>query len=194
MSRTIEILVTVVALAAAALFAHSWLDARREQTQLSATLAQQNVLLAQAAAREQQRDAELAHTLAQINAFKQSIRTPQQAAVAIPEAVNPLLPAPVTLAMPKPDAAVNAPATATVPLADLKPLSDMISDCKACRAQLPVLQANLADEEQKVAALATERDAAVKVAHGTFWSRVRHSAKWLAIGAGLGAIAARLVH
>ena len=76
---------------------------------------------------------------------------------------------------------------AQMPLGDLKPLYDFVQDCRSCQAQLVASQADLRDERTKSAALATERDAAVKAAKGGgFWSRLKRHAKWLAIGAGIG--------
>ncbi len=76
---------------------------------------------------------------------------------------------------------------AQIPLEDLKPLYDFVQDCRSCQAQLAGSQADLRDERAKSAALATERDAAVKAAKGGgFWSRLKRDAKWLAIGAGIG--------
>jgi hypothetical protein len=76
---------------------------------------------------------------------------------------------------------------AQIPLEDLKPLYDFAQDCRSCQAQLSASQADLRDERTKSAALATERDAAVKAAKGGgFWSRLKRDAKWLAIGVGIG--------
>ncbi len=80
---------------------------------------------------------------------------------------------------------------AQIPAEDLKPLFDFVIDCKACQAQLSAAQGDLTDERAKNAALVTERDAAIKAAKGGgFWRRVRRAAKWFAIGAAAGAVAA----
>ena len=83
----------------------------------------------------------------------------------------------------------TAPA-AQIPSADLKPLYDYVQDCRACQAQLAAAKQNQLDDAAKLAALTRERDAAVTAAKGgTFWRRFRHNAKWLAVGAALGAAA-----
>jgi hypothetical protein len=88
-------------------------------------------------------------------------------------------------------AAAPVAPVAQIPTADLKPLFDFVQDCRACKVQLDAARADLKDEQAKTAALSKERDAAVKaVKGGGFWTRVKRNAKWLAIGAILGAAAA----
>ena len=72
-----------------------------------------------------------------------------------------------------------------VPSEDLKPLYDFALDCKACQARLVTAQGDLADEKTKTQTLSRERDAALRIAH---------AAKWFAMGAAAGAIAARAAH
>ena len=182
------------ALLAAALAADSWLAARRASSQLVAALASQNALLAQASDREHQRDAQLASALAQIAADKRRIQTPQQAAQAL-ATVLPPLPLPVSLRLPDltaaPTSSEPAPASVSVPQADLKPLYDALADCRACGLERDALKKDLADEQAKTTLLLRERDAAIAAARGgAFWSRLKRSAKWFAIGVALGAAAA----
>jgi len=181
------------ALLASALAADSWLAARRASSQLAAALASQNTLLAQASNREHQRDAQLASALAQIAAEKRRIQTPQQAAEAL-ASVLPPLPLPVSLRLPDLTSAPTpepAPASASVPQADLKPLYDALADCRACGLERDALKRDLADEQAKTTALLRERDAAITAARGgAFWSRLKRSAKWFAIGVVIGAAAA----
>ena len=83
----------------------------------------------------------------------------------------------------------------TLPVKDLKPLYDFATDCKACKVQLTAAQADLKDEKTKTAALGTERDAALRAARGgSVLRRVARAAKWFAIGAAVGAAAAKLAH
>jgi hypothetical protein len=182
------------ALLAAALAADSWIAARRASSQLAAALASQNALLAQASDREHQRDAQLASALAQIAADKRRTQTPQQAAEAL-ASVLPPLPLPIPLRLPDltvaPTPSEPAPASITVPQADLKPLYDALADCRACALERDALKKDLGDEQAKTTALLRERDAAVAAARGgAFWSRLKRSAKWFAIGAALGAASA----
>ena len=79
LSRLPAILSAIAALAVlvlATLGLRSWLAAHDATTQLAATLAAQKQLLSEAAAREQQRDAALATTLASVARAKSTVRTP----------------------------------------------------------------------------------------------------------------------
>ena len=79
-----------------------------------------------------------------------------------------------------------------IPAADLRPLYDYMLDCKACQAKLSASQADLVDEKSKTAALTKSRDAAVKDAKGgSILQRTLRAAKWFALGAAAGAIAAK---
>jgi hypothetical protein len=87
--------------------------------------------------------------------------------------------------------AVVAP-QAVIPVADLKPLYDFTLDCRACQAKLATAQADLTDERAKTTVLTRERDEAVRAAKGgSVLRRIARNAKWLAIGAAAGAIAAK---
>ncbi len=84
------------------------------------------------------------------------------------------------------------PADAVLPAADLRPLYDFALDCKACQAKLAASQSDLADERVKTVALTKQRDAAVRTAKGgSALRRIARAAKWFAIGAAAGAIAAK---
>jgi hypothetical protein len=78
-----------------------------------------------------------------------------------------------------------------VPQEDLKPLYDAVEDCQICQAKLTAAQDDLSDEKTKFAAATVERDAAIAVARGTFWKRIRTAAKWIVIGAAAGAVLSR---
>jgi hypothetical protein len=68
-------------------------------------------------------------------------------------------------------------------------------DCKACQTKLTAAQADLTDEKTKTATLTKERNEAVRAAKGgSVLRRVTRAAKWFAIGAAAGAIAARAAH
>jgi hypothetical protein len=83
----------------------------------------------------------------------------------------------------------TAPA-AQIPSADLKPLFDFVQDCRSCQAALAAAKQNRADDAAKLAALTTERDAAITAAKGgTFWRRLRRNAIWFGVGAAFGAAA-----
>jgi hypothetical protein len=196
---TVIIAAALAALLAGGLLANSWLSARDDRVRLAATLEAQRAVIAAAEQREQARAAELRTALDQIAALKRRVQTPQQAAAQLPGALPPL-PEPIEIHVPEPDPhapkdQAPPPATATIPQSDLKPLFDYVQDCRACQLQLSATRADLADERTKSEAIARERDAAVKVAKGgSFWSRVKRGAKWFAIGAAVGALAASASH
>jgi hypothetical protein len=192
----------------------SWQADRRDRAQLAAQLAAAQQTIAQATASQRDRDAALNQTLAQIATQKQAASTPDQILKDLPTALS--LPAPITLqsALPPSEAAKAGPAApgqssqlpsnptpkqgqpqpadAILPAADLKPLYDFALDCKACQAKLAASQSDLTDEKTKTAALTKERDAAVKAAKGgSALLRVARAAKWFALGAAAGAIAAK---
>ena len=77
---------------------------------------------------------------------------------------------------------------ATIPAVDLKPLFDRLSDCKACDAKVT-------EQGSEIAQLTKERDDAVKTAKGgSFWHRLKHDAKVIAIGGAVGFTVGLLVH
>jgi hypothetical protein len=198
-----EILVPVIL--AISIFV-SWEADRRDRAQLATQLAAAQQTIAQAAASQHDRDTVLNQTLAQIAAQKQSATTPAQVLKNLPAALS--LPAPITLQSggtatapglpdttalpnnpaPKPDQAADA----ILPAADLQPLYDFALDCKACQAKLAASQGDLSDEKTKTAALTKERDAAVQAAKGgSALRRIVRAAKWFALGAAAGAVAAK---
>jgi len=231
-------LLIVAAIAIALLVA--WRANVRDRAQLAADLATAKQTLAQANARQHDRDAQLARSLAAFAAEKRSVTTPTQIVRDLPRQIP--LPAPITLqsgsseisgSRSRPAAAASTePATALSPAApcssgppsgpvgldsaaathtepcgtlsgnsavipeeDLKPLYDFALDCRACQAKLAAAQGDLADERAKTTVLTRERDEAVRVAKGgSALRRVARAAKWLAIGAVAGAIAARAAH
>lgn len=186
----------IVALTALAILGiRSWLASRDAVAQLAATVAAEKQVVERAVRDEQQRDVTLAKTLAGISLAKHRVQTPADAIAQIPQLLPPL-PQPISFALAAPTPAQQAPnAEASVPEADLKPLYDYLQDCRACTAKLAAAQADLADERAKVAALTSERDAATKAAKGGgFWVRVKRGAKWLAVGAALGFVAAEATH
>jgi len=184
-------LVVIAALILLVLLAgRSWLAAHDAAIQLAATLRAQEKVLAEANQRQRERDASLAAALAQINAAKRRVTTPAQAVAEIPDALPPL-PKPVEIQIPPPTPEQpEPPAVATVPQADLKPIYDYLQDCRACQVSLAATRENLADERTKLAAVTTERDAAIQAARGgTFWTRLKRNAKWFALGAAAAAAA-----
>jgi hypothetical protein len=216
MPRKFYFAAAVAILLAGALAFRSWLEAHDDRTHMQATISAQQQLIAAADQRERQRAADLQATLSEIAALKRQVQTPQQIVRELPQYLP--LPQPIELAPPPTaaagqgsslpgksgassasgsDSSAAAPAApvAQIPTADLKPLFDFVQDCRACKVQLDAARADLSDEKSKSAALARERDAAVKaVKGGGFWTRLKRNAKWLAIGAVIGAAAAHAAH
>jgi hypothetical protein len=194
--RLAELLI-VATLAIAVLAA--WRADRRDRAQLAADLAAAKQLLAQADARQHERDAHLLQTLASIAAEKRNVTTPAQIVREFQQQIP--LPSPITLQpAPRPEGEepghpakkTPVPTQAVIPGEDLKPLYDFTLDCKACQAKLAASQGDLADERAKTAVLTRERDQAVRAAKGgSLLRRITRNAKWLAIGAAAGAIAAK---
>jgi hypothetical protein len=195
----------------------SWQADRRDRAQLATQLAAAQKTIAEASASQHDRDTLLNQTLAQISALKQSAATPAQILKDLPGALS--LPAPITL-QPEANSATPATANTTkgtpaprgqanslpsnptpqpaqngnavLPAADLQALYDFALDCKACQAKLAASQSDLTDEKTKTAALTKERDAALTAAKGgSALRRIARAAKWFALGAAAGAVAAK---
>jgi hypothetical protein len=172
----------------------SWRADRRDRSQLESELAATKQLLAAADARQHDRDAQLAQTLATLAAEKRTIVTPAQIVHDLPSQLS--LPSPITLQSAPASADSASPQTsAVIPAEDLKPLYDFTIECKTCQAKLSATQADLTDERQKTTALTRERDDALRIARGgSILRRIRRAAKWFLIGAAAGAVAAKAAH
>jgi len=202
--------VVVVAVLAASVFV-AWRDARSEQAALQAELKITQQALAEATARQASRDAAVNDLVAGLKKKEAVVQKPAQVVAALPDALT--LPEPITIEPERPDSppllgkAQGGPNMTTgsvpdgiqpkvnFPAADLKPLYDFAVDCKACQAKLGAAQADLADEKVKSQALGRERDDALRAAKGgSVLRRIARAAKWFAIGAAAGAIAAKAAH
>jgi hypothetical protein len=185
-------LVVAFLLAIAVFF--SWRADRRDRSQLESELAGTKQLLAAADARQHDRDAQLAQTLATLAAEKRTIVTPAQIIRELPSQ----LPLPSPLVLQSAPAIPNSPSpqtNAVIPAEDLKPLYDFAIDCKACQAKLSAAQSDFTDERQKTTALTRERDDALRIARGgSILRRIGRAAKWFLIGAAAGAVAAKTAH
>ena len=198
MKPTLDKILLVVTLAAAALLADAWRSARHDSQQLAATLAAQNTVIQQAGDREKQRDSQLATTLAAIQSQKRSVQTPQQAAQQLASVLPPL---PLPVYVHDPDLSTPLPpgetpsASISIPQPDLVPLYDDLQDCRANADQTDSLIKDLSDEKARSEALQHERDAAVTATHGgTFFVRLKRVAKWFAIGVVTGVAVAAVTH
>jgi len=108
------------------------------------------------------------------------------------------LPLPSLIVLQSAQASPDSPTpqtNAVIPAEDLKPLYDSAIDCKTCQAKVAAAQGDLADERNKTTALTRERDDALRIARGgSAWRRIGRAAKWFAIGAAAGAVAAKTAH
>lgn len=135
---------------------------------------------------ERERDkakAELAANVSVIEKEKAAVKTPAQAV----QVINRWVPLPTPLHIePEMVSAKNLPDKPTpkpliIPHEDVIPFSGYVEDCRICKAKL---DASLIDN----AKLTKERDLAVKTVKGGSWiHRVVRNAKWLALGAAVGA-------
>lgn len=209
----IRVMAVIVVLAAFTAIGVAWRVEMRNRVELAAELAATKTALEAADARQRDRDAKLADTLAAIANQKRTVQSPAQIVkdlplqMHLPVAIS-LQDAPVaqgmaisgtggqppeTAARPADSQAPNV--QATIPGEDLKPMYDFALDCKACQASLAASQSNLADEQGKTKALTKERDDALRVARGgSILQRIGRASKWMLIGAAAGALAARAVH
>src|SRR5882724_8681504 len=131
----------------------AWRADRRDRAQLASELSATKQLLAAADARQHDRDARLAETLAALAAQKRTVVTPAQIVRELPREIG--LPSPIILQSAAANASVpnqtdkqpagsakpagnakQAETQAVVPVEDLKPLYDFTIDCKACEAKL----------------------------------------------------------
>jgi len=195
--------VVVVAVLAASVFV-AWRDARTQQAALEAELKTTQQALAEATARQATRDAAVNDLVVGLKKREATVQKPAQVVAALPDVIT--LPAPITIEPPQStqnqtsgkrqaspgNAPDNIQPKVNFPAADLKPLYDFAVDCKTCQAKLGAAQADLADEKVKTQALGRERDDALRAAKGgSVLRRIARAAKWFAIGAAAGAIAAK---
>ncbi len=205
MRSWLQLAAIALACAGAIVLFFAWRADRRERNQLQAELSATRKTLADLSARQSARDADLARTLTHLAEQKRAVRTPSQALRALPSvlplptaiqdaalASSPLLQEPAEGGTQAQTSQSTQPQTVPLPTNDLEPLYDFALDCKACQARLSTVQADLADEQAKNQALSRERDDALRAARGgSLWRRIGRAAKWFAIGATAGAIAAK---
>ncbi|MDP9339078.1 MAG: hypothetical protein M3P45_09440, partial [Acidobacteriota bacterium] len=150
----IRVMAGIVVLSAFTAIGVSWRVEMRNRAELSAELAATKFALAAADARQRERDAKLADTLAAIAKQKRAVRSPAQIVKDLPLQMH----LPVDIALQNvpaaPGALINesversvkagSPITdaeasnlqAIVPGEDLKSMYDFALDCKACQARL----------------------------------------------------------
>ena len=178
----------------------AWVKARDSWVRAEATVQAQAATIREITTEEQkvnsqekERDAQTANQIAKMRAELERVSTPSQIAAWLPQQVR--LPQELQISAPRPSRANPKPdAIATIPRPDLLPLRDYVESCKVCSVKLASAQQDLAANQQeltlageRLAAVERQRDAALKAARGTFWGRLLTRAKWLVVGAGVGA-------
>jgi type II secretory pathway pseudopilin PulG len=195
----LKLIAVSIAVAFLLCLAIAWRAERREHAQLQQQIATAEQALQQANARQQARDTSTKQQIAQLQKQARSIQKPADILKAFPQ----VLPLPVPLTFnPVPPVPVasstghisdNPSPNISLPVQDLKPLYDSAIACKECQVELATAQADLKDEQVKGAALSRERDDALRAAKGgSVLRRVTRAAKWFALGAAAGAVAAKL--
>ena len=219
--KSLKLLLVLAAIVSISIVVYAWVDARRDEQSLKATIATQNKALDAANADKRQNDSDRQKALAQINSLKRRVKTPSAAVQGLNESLP--LPEPITFvpveetrATPlsgastgngngsdgsrpgsspisqNPDWRARAKASppgssAILPAVDLVPLYQYTQNCRACSVELDSARANALDDQKKIAALTAQRDAAVKTSRGgSVVRRIKQSAIWFAVGAGVG--------
>lgn len=217
----IKVTAAIVVLTVVVAIGVAWRAEMRNRDELAAELASTKQALANADARQRDRDAKLADTLAAITAQKRAVQSPVQIVAELPKQMG--LPVAITLQnvprgvseaggnnqadnvgvsataserpSPDPSDLDASKVQAVIPGQGLKPLYDFALDCQACQARLAASQSDLVDEQGKTKALTKERDDALRAARGgNIWRRIARASKWMLIGAAAGAVAARAMH
>jgi hypothetical protein len=189
----LELAAILVAVILCIALVEAWRADRRDRDQLAAELTATKQLVAAADARQHDREAQLAQTLAALAAEKRTAVTPAQIVRELPREIP--LPAPLVLQTSPSSSSKPSQTKVIIPAEDLKPLHDFTLDCQVCQAKLAAAQGDLADEKSKSSALTKERDQALKIARGgSAWRRIARAAKWFALGAAAGAVAAKAAH
>jgi len=198
----LEIAAGVLAFAIAAFGFTTWLQEHDDRLRAQSDAAAAKKVFDQAADQmKQHADADRARdeaTAKQLDAMQKlaaQIQTPAQIAAWLPKQVTGL-PQPITVTIPPATPQNPAPdAIAAIPQADLLTLRDSVEQCREGAVKLSNCEADrISKQEQlrlageQLSAVERERDTWKAAAKGgTFWLRTRRAAKWLAIGAAVGA-------
>lgn len=199
-----RVAIAVIALVAIFMWVN-YREAHDAQVKLAATIEAQKTVIEQAskdrdarAADDARRDAQTIATISSMQKAIENVQTPAQIAAFLQKSITPAAPQPITIEVPKSTEANPAPpAQVEIPQADLPALRNQVEACQECSVKLASaqkdvtsLQSQLKDAGAQLSAVSKERDAAVKASKGGgFWSRVKRSARFFAIGAAAGAAA-----
>lgn len=198
----LKIALVIIALAAMTLLIAGWLEARNAEEKAEATSEQQALIIKQAndsiAALQKQeaaREAATAIQLADLQSKFNQAQSPQQIATLVAQVMGLKQPVIITTPAATPQNP-NPQPIAQVPTSDAPQVKAYVQACEACKVQLPAVQAQVESLQsqqklagQQLSAMQNERDAWQKAAKGTWWTNTKRAAKFLAIGAGVGAAA-----
>lgn len=198
---TLRPILEIAGSALALLFGFSWMQSREATVKMQATLDAQKQVMAQAVADREQHvkedAARDAATAAMLKTWQQTVaglKTPQQQVAWSQEQLAEALKGIQITLNPK-----TGEAVAVLPAATIPELPAVIEKCRECELKFTTSQADLVSREQQmqladleIKSLQTQRDAAVVAAKGgTKWQRFGRAVKWLAVGAGIGYVAAK---
>jgi chaperonin cofactor prefoldin len=144
---------------------------------------------------DQRRDAEFAQMKSDLAHKFDQVKTPEQIVRVVPQYIP--MPDPIQLQKPK-DAQgreiPDAPSEAVLTPRNLTALRDYTNKCEQCQLDKQKLQAELDDQVKTTKLVTQQKDNAVAAAKGgTFFQRTKRNAKWLGIGAGVGAVAVTIL-
>jgi hypothetical protein len=122
--------------------------------------------------------------------------TPQQVVERIPQYFPLLQPTLQQPLLPSGQPDTSKPPNVVFDMPQAKILNDTLNDCAICKLTVPKLQADLADNQTKLAATAKERDEWRTAARGgSVWARTKRAMKYIGIGVLIGgAVAAGAKH
>jgi hypothetical protein len=195
--------VILAVIAALAYFA--WRDARNDLGFMRATIDAQKQIIEDSRRAMAENQQKLTDSLAEIERQRKQVKTPEQAARAIPQVIPRVTPTIVEMPRSEPrlqpqDGPASSPPDssrgdaeitkkAEIPLDQLKTLYDFAQDCQACKFKLDAAQVDKAELLKQLAAVEKQKAAAVTAAHGgSFLVRLKRESKH-ALGAAAGAAA-----
>jgi uncharacterized coiled-coil protein SlyX len=170
----------VVLIVLAVLIGSAWSAHVKDEARRDAVIHEQEETIADLHEAMDKRQAELKQQLSELEGRKQSvIKVPSSA----PQIIREMIPTPIqqTAAIEK-DTLPNAPVAVLTKQNEID-LAQFALSCKECDTRLQAVEADKADQTKQIAALTTERDAAMKAAKGgSVLQRLRRNAKWFVIG------------
>jgi hypothetical protein len=200
----LEIAAGVIALAGIA-FGHTiWLQEHDDRLKAQAEIAAAKKAFDQLAGdrrdheqADKARDDASAKQIDAMQKMASQIQTPAQLAAWIPKQI-PGTPQPITITIPPATSQNPKPdAIASIPQVDLPVLKDNIENCRENSVRLTTCQQDKASRDAQIKmadaqieALKNENSGLqTELKGGTFWTRTKRAAKWLIVGAGVGAAA-----